>query len=145
MTENLQDQNLVETSYSKGAEFEKLFAVFMKSDLGWEGYTIRPQLKSRFNNKGSQIDILGKKQDEDGIRFRKLSIFYLAICAVFFVIGFIILIDGGDEGVSVGLMTGGLLLEIAGFVALEYSKKRHTQNAWVECKNSSRRPPHRTG
>ncbi|HVT86797.1 MAG TPA: hypothetical protein VHD35_16445 [Chitinophagaceae bacterium] len=54
---------LHETSYAKGENFEKLFAEFMKSDLGWDKYVIRSQQKGKRNSRGSQVDIIGEKHD----------------------------------------------------------------------------------
>ena len=123
MAENIE----VENSYYKGANFEILFADFMKSDLGWSKYVIRSQQKGKKNNKGSQVDVIAERQDNRGIRLQTLGIVYELITIVLFVISII------DEIDWLAFVAAGL--SIIGLIAVIISRGLHKENAWAECKN----------
>lgn len=127
MTKNLQDQNTIETSYSKGESFEKLFAEFMKERLGWTKYAIRSQQKGKQNSKGSQVDVIAERQDKRGMKLQTLGLFYELATVVLLVIG---IIDKADW-----LIYFGAFLSIIGLIAIIISRGLHKENAWVECKN----------
>lgn len=118
---------MTETSYSKGEEFEKLFAEFMKSDLGWDSYRIRSQQRSGQNSKGSQVDIIGKRQDKRGKRLEKLSYVYYVI-AIGVITGWVLT----DE---IGLLVLGIIVAAGSIISALISRDKHKENAWVECKN----------
>lgn len=134
MTENLQDQNVVETSYVKGRKFEELFARFMITDLGWSGYIPREYQKSKINNRGSEVDIIAERKDKKGQQLKEFGWAYLVGCFSLIVIGFFIILEV-DEDAGIGLMIAGVLSEVVAIILLERGKRLHTESAWVECKN----------
>lgn len=134
MAENIETK----TSYAKGEEFEKLFAEFMKKDLGWEKHTIRANVKSHTNSKGTQVDVLGKRQDKEGLRLRKMGRIYLVAVLIAMAITAILFGSNSiDEDTAFVFLGCGAVLEIIGVIALETGRNRHTEHAWVECKNKN--------
>jgi hypothetical protein len=123
MTEILDTDN----QFYRGVKFEIMFAEFMKSDLGWDGYAIRSQQKGKSNNKGAQVDIIAKRYDIRGKNLVRLSYAYLGLMVVAAALGLYY-----DENLVIifGFFTGALAI----FLAYK-SQDMHRENAWVECKN----------
>lgn len=116
-----------ETSYVKGENFEKLFAEYMKSNLGWDGCRVRAQQKGKANSKGAQVDIIAYKSDKRGKNLEKLAIGYLIVMVIGFIWGYL-----EDE---ILIMIGGLIFGALALFSVYQSTNLHRENAWVECKN----------
>jgi len=123
-----------ENAYYKGANFEKLFAEFMKSDLGWDGYAIRSQQKGKSNSKGAQIDIVGKRKDDRGKRLYNVGLIF-TIIGIGLIFIAVILNEGGYEEMGEYSVWIGGTFALGGMFTLWYSKRFYEENAWVECKN----------
>ena len=120
-----------ENSNKKGADFEILFAEFMKSDLKWDGYVIRSQQKGKSNSKGAQVDIIANRIDKRGKNLIILACSYLLLMIAAIGYG----LSNDEELVAYfGIFTGLIA------VVLAYkSRDMHRENAWVECKNLKRK------
>ncbi len=122
-----------EDANKKGADFEILFAEFMKSDLKWEGYAIRTQQKQKSNNSGVQVDIIAKRTDDRGKKFYKVCLAYLIFGIAMIVIATILYAADFYELCQYPAIIG-MVFAIGSAVALWLSKKFNQENAWVECK-----------
>lgn len=115
------------TSYNKGLALETRFCSILKNELGCKNVRIRAQMKSRMNSRGSNVDIIGERQDIRGKRLQIVGIIYLLICALVFCIGGLT----NDETA----LWGGLIFELGGAISIILSKRYTTEHIWVECKN----------
>lgn len=132
MAENTETEN----SYYKGANFEKLFAEFMKSDLKWDGYAIRSQQKGKANSRGAQVDIIGYRKDVRYVRLYNLGLSYFIGGIVLLATWALLLVldDPNTTIKEICLFVG--LLGVGGGLYCFWDCKHYKQeNAWVECKN----------
>jgi len=117
-----------ENSHKKGADFEMLFAEFMKSDLKWDGYVIRSQQKGKSNSRGANVDVIGKRKDDRGRKLYNLGFISAIIGAALVIFS---LIDDTDEI----FLWGGMIFLGLGILYIAFSGDLHQEHAWVECKN----------
>lgn len=114
------------TSYQKGIDLEMRFCKYLKTEMGFKNARIRAQMKSRMNNRGSNVDIIAERQDHRGKRLYNLGIVYLLLCALVLLYGLF------EDETALWL---GFFLEVLGFVALVISRRYTVEHVWVECKN----------
>ena len=114
-------------NYDKGLDLEMRFCEFMKTELGYREATIRRHVKSKVDSKGTQVDIIGERNDSRGKQLHKLFVIYLITCAIF--------LAAGVYFNNTSLSLFGLLVEFAGVFAWYLSFKYKVEHAWVECKN----------
>lgn len=122
------------TSHAKGEDFERLFARYMINELGWTGYIIRPYQKSKSNNRGSEIDIVGERKDKKGEELKRRGWAFLAAFVFLIAFGTFLVLEV-DETVGLTLIIVAVLIEVLAVIILEKGKKLHTESVWVECKN----------
>jgi hypothetical protein len=130
MSEDIESE-VIETAYSKGLNLEKEFCEFLKTDLKWDKARIRPQLASRHNMRGTNVDILAERLDHRGKTIKTISFVYGLVFAILFFLGWI------DQDVERGSILVGfsLFFEVIGIIAYFVGLSLSKQNGWVECKN----------
>lgn len=128
---------LEDTNYDKGIKLERDFAQFMKSKLNWQGVKIRANVKAHNNAKGSNIDIIAVGLDARGIQLNKMSLFYLAISLIMFILWIYCLLIETDVGLFFLAMSIFTCLLFFGCIYL--SRKYNSIHAWVECKSHTKR------
>lgn len=130
MAENTETEN----AYYKGANFEILFAEFMKSDLGWDGYAIRSQQKGKANSKGAQVDIIGKRKDDKGRKLYNLFLIFLIIAFGLIIISLVLYTDNYLELMQYSALLS-IVFALGALFSFLYGRNFYQENAWVECKN----------
>lgn len=118
-------------SFDKGLELEKEFCEYLKTDLGWEKARIRSQMASKYNMRGTNVDVIAERIDERGNKLKKLGAFYI----VFFLILVFVAIMTDDNETQNWLLIMAVIFELVGAFAFYYSVSLNKENAWVECKN----------
>lgn len=131
MKESIENSESIETIFEKGIGLEKEFCEYLKTDLGWEKARIRSQMASKFNMRGTNVDVIAERIDARGNKLKKLGIVY----AIFFILLMIVSFFEEDSELQLFLLCFGLIFEIGGVFAFIYSINLNKENAWVECKN----------
>jgi hypothetical protein len=131
MKESIENLELSETIFEKGIGLEKEFCEYLKTDLGWEKARVRSQMASKFNMRGTNVDVIAERLDDRGRKLKLISKFYFAICILSLLIGLYLIND--DSGLTIFLF--GVFVFIVGFVSFNLGEKLNKENAWVECKN----------
>jgi uncharacterized protein YxeA len=135
-TNQLKSESIIaeENSYLKGEKFEKLFAEYMKAELGWEKYVIRSQQKGKYKSRGSQVDIVGERKDDRHRRLYNLGIVLVGLFLIGLVTGISIMeLYQLDDGFYIAIV--GMVIGIIGVFCIWDSNNFQKENAWVECKN----------
>ncbi|WP_269225344.1 hypothetical protein [Flavobacterium eburneipallidum] len=132
MEEKLKEQES-ETIFEKGIGLEKEFCEYLKSDLGWEKARIRSQMASKFNMRGTNVDVIAERLDNRGERLKKLGNFYMIICILTCLIGLFLVINNNSDGMYIIFF--GTFVLIIGIISFKLSENLNKENAWVECKN----------
>jgi hypothetical protein len=133
MKDNIENLELNENVFEKGIELEKEFCEYLKTDLGWEKARTRSQMASKFNMRGTNVDVIAERLDDRGRRLKLVSNFYFIICFVTILIGIYLITNYNENGVFIMLF--GFFVFLAGLFSLKLSEKLNKENAWVECKN----------
>jgi len=133
MKESIENLELSETIFEKGIELEKEFCEYLKTDLGWEKARVRSQMASKFNMRGTNVDIITQRLDDRGRRLKLVSNFYFILSAIAFLLGIYLTID--DDSIGMIIMLVGVFIFLGAIFSLNLSEKLNKENAWVECKN----------
>ena len=121
--------------YERGANLEQMFAEHVVTELGYDNYVTRKQVKSANNSRGTNVDVIGHRLDERGRRLEKFGKVCLAICIGFGILGLLWLIYGVNKWDGVGLLVFAVIFEVSAAVVIGLSKKLAFENIWCECKN----------
>ncbi len=128
------DEELEGVSFEKGREFEIAFSKFMKSDLGWTKVRVGAHLSGKENEKGANIDIIGERLDDIGIKCKNFASTWTAISLIFALFSAIYHFERwGQHGIWFLILT--LISLIASVIFRIISDIFNKQNSWVECKN----------
>jgi uncharacterized protein YxeA len=130
MKEIIKEQEL-ETVFEKGIGLENEFCEYLKTDLSWEKARVRSQMASKFNMRGTNVDVIAERIDIRGNKLKKIGILY----AIFFILLIVIALFEEDSELQLLLLCFGLIFEVGGAFAFIYSVNLNKENAWVECKN----------
>ena len=132
MKETIKEKEL-ETVFERGIGLENEFCEYLKTDLSWEKARTRSQMASKFNMRGTNVDVVAERLDDRGRRLKLVSNFYFIICVITILIGLYLIISDNENGVFIMLF--GFFVFLAGLFSLNLSEKLNKENAWVECKN----------
>lgn len=130
MKKTIKEQEL-ETVFEKGIGLEKEFCEYLKTDLSWDKARVRSQMASKFNMRGTNVDVIAERIDIRGNKLKKIGIVY----AIFFILLIVIALFEEDSELQLFLFCFGLIFEVVGAFAFIYSINLNKENAWVECKN----------
>lgn len=133
MKESIENLESSETIFEKGIGLEKEFCEYLKTNLGWEKARIRSQMASKFNMRGTNVDVIAERIDARGRRLKLVSDFYFIICFITILIALYLIISDSENGVFILLF--GFFIFLAGLFSLNLSEKLNKENAWIECKN----------
>lgn len=124
----------LKSSKQKGTEFEKEFAEYMKDKLAYNDCYLNQKVKGKISTNEYEVDIIGKKLNEQGEKMRFFGRFFLVIAILAFILffsGVIILVE--NDMVILGI------IGIVGWVILESGKEKMYDYTWVECKDHKRK------
>ena len=96
MKETIKEQEL-ETVFEKGIGLEKEFCEYLKTDLGWEKARVRSQMASKFNMRGTNVDVIAERLDDRGRKLDIISKLYGIICFLFIIYGIYLSIQGSED------------------------------------------------
>ncbi len=120
-----------ESTCKKGKDFEDKFAEFMKMKLWYKKSRTRVQLPLKINDRGTNVDIIGKKND-----IRSVALDYIITALIAFIIGvvaFALYTEDPSLFFNFDIPTivlVGLLL----FLKKKLTGSEYTY-VWVECKD----------
>jgi len=125
-----------QTSHEKGVSLEIEFALFMKSSLHWDNYSIRSQQKGKSNSGGANADIVAKRSDDRGRKLYNLGVIFsvMGVCLLLIAV-LIFIVDDSYSDIIICAVSLGCVLVPGGIFCLWLCKKFYQENAWVECKN----------
>jgi hypothetical protein len=124
------------STFKKGIELEKEFAEYIREEMKYDKIKIRFQVKQANNSMGANIDIIGQRLNETGIRLKRVSKWYFIMCVIVVFYALLIgIMDSFYNDWTLALFISGLILEIVGLFALIISSRYNIDNIWVECKN----------
>lgn len=131
MEENIETN---ETIFEKGIGLEKEFAEYLKSDLGWEKARIRSQMASKFNMRGTNVDVIAERINKiESDRFNLISLGYFLVFIVFFIYG--LSITETDFVISLVILVFSIAFFSFGLIFRKTAINKIREHAWVECKN----------
>lgn len=121
-------------SYEKGRDFEISFSQFMKEELGWTKVRVGAHLSGKENQKGSNVDIIGEKLDQLGIKYKSYANKWMLSSGGLAFLSLLWHIEKWGEHGIVFLIFFLVVLAV-GVLFRILSDIYNTQNSWVECKN----------
>jgi hypothetical protein len=128
-----------QSNFEKGDSFEKEFANYMKTNLGYEKTATRRNVRSAANATGTNVDVIGFKTDPRGKRLRMLGIIYIALALLVMIIKSLYTYDNENNTVDSTLSTVIFLVALftfcVGCFSIYKAKALESENGWVECKN----------
>lgn len=116
----------------KGAELEQEFKKYMKQKLDYEKCISNTKVKGRLSTNEYEVDIIGKKLNENGEKIKNIGHILLFVGIAAFILAIFKLMFFVENDLWI---FGGLL--IIGWVLSDIGKKRMYEYTWVECKNWS--------
>ena len=121
MKESIENLESSETIFEKGIGLEKEFCEYLKTNLGWEKARIRSQMASKFNMRGTNVDIITQRLDDRGRRLKLVSNFYFILSAIAFLLGIYLTID--DDSIGMIIMLVGVFIFLGALFSLNLSEK----------------------
>lgn len=127
-----------ESSHQKGAKFEKEFAKYMKTNLGYDNAVTKRKVRSAANTANTEVDVIGFKNDPRGKELRMISYICISFALVVFIFKMFYTydenntLDSSSNAIILGLVT---LFSLGGYFAYHKSKSLERENGWVECKD----------
>lgn len=122
------------SSFKKGIELEQEFCEYLKTNLGWEKARIRSQMSSKYNMRGTNVDVIAQRLNQKKKKWLILASFIY--CAFF-----IYLIYFGFKIIELYEFKAYLILILAviigyySYLFFKMTKTNITEYGWVECKN----------
>lgn len=128
-----------ESSHQKGAKFEKEFAKYMKTNLGYNDAVTKRKVRSAVNTANTEVDVIGFKVDPSGKNRRNSGLILMSFAILFFFLKGVYTFDNENnalDSISNALINVLLLLAIiGGYLVFNKSKTFESENGWVECKD----------
>jgi len=122
-----------ETAHIKGISLEKMFCEYMKSNLGYSKARTRVQVKSSFNSRGINVDVVVENVDGRNKRLWILSAIYLLLAVVLYVYTLYLYLS--DINVPSAIWVLFALMLMMSLITIVLAGRYKTLNAWAECKN----------
>jgi hypothetical protein len=131
MAKNGKKQN----DYKNGADFEQRFANYLVTNLGYDNYQVRNQVKSVNNSRGTNVDIIGRRLDARGKRLENLGKIYLYLTGFVAAFGILLMFLMDDKWCGTVVILIAVVIEVIAYVAVLKGIEFAFENIWVECKN----------
>ncbi len=133
MKKTIKGQEL-ETVFEKGIGLENEFCEYLKTDLGWDKARVRSQMASKYNMRGTNVDVIGQRLNNKKKKWLMLVSFIYGTFFIFLLSYAYILIDIDKFKAFVFIILG-FTIAYFSYSFLQMAKTNITEYAWVECKN----------
>lgn len=124
-------EHTVESRNDKGVLLESTFCGFMKFELGWNKARTRAQLNSKFNSKGTNVDIVAERNNQTWLKvqlFARISLLLVAGLVAYAIY---------SSQPIIGMAAFAFMSLCGVFMTL--GSLLYKEHAWVECKNQKER------